>query len=252
MNRAIVPVGVVVALLSAAPAQAAIDSFFDVFVDITQGPPYPTPPVRVHVASGDVNGDGIADTMTHDVSMGLRTVSLNGLPPGEPVIGTLSVVEGDGGPDGSGGVAYRSAFFDVFTELDFDTSAGRFRPAFFDVFADFSDIGTGARLIGTPSALYAVDSFFDVFVELELPNGETQTHQIHGQCAPGVTLNVGMTGTSFHIDSFFDIFTELHFAPDYVPDGAPLRMTMTGTATPAPGALALLGLAGLSAVKRRR
>lgn len=138
-------------------------SFFDVFVDdwslVTNGPPEP------HAAPGTpgtVHGPRSGSTTA--------TIRLNGLPPGEPVLGTLSAM----------------SFFDVFVELQIDgTRVYDTEMLQMDILANVGGqtfmiresptrASTGRTTVrALADGTYRIDSFFDIFTELSVDGGAT-------------------------------------------------------------------------------
>jgi len=192
---------VLLTLALSGPA-AAIDSFFDVFTEVAiNAPPYPTAPIITIV--GEQFGPVFVPEQEHSTSV--ADIKLNQLPPGEPVIGTLSAHGG-----GTGGLPPGlDSFFDVFIDLDFpQPMTGSMRR--------ISDIrivhtpGTppGNRLLllpinpGAPPG--SIDSFFDVFVDDSFFD---ITYRVQD---PGGYHDIHESGMSpSHRMSFFDVFVEI-------------------------------------------
>lgn len=135
-----------------------------------------------------------------------------------------------------------------------------------------------------PTNQFQVDSFFDVFTELEFKpksgatndTGHWETEMVSLSLSSpvngGVVYNMrgtgGMTftrlsGDQFQVDSFFDVFTEISFdgGSSFTPTAGAIHVpmnteTITGTPIPAPAALpaglSLLGVGSLAARRRRR
>lgn len=230
---------------SGATAQQT-SSFFDVFADYAFGPPYPTPMVGVHV----MNGSPGALHHDADFRMGLGSMRLNGLPPGTPVNGAVSVQNGAPGP---GGYSIDS-FFDIFTDLSV-APPGPQVTGFFDVFTELSAVGSpGVVLRAVPVGQpYLIDSFFDIWVDVELPTqgGTMQRLRLQGEMAPGVHL-LPSSSVEFPPNSFFDIFFEVSFdMQTYNPANPAMRISLTGS-VPGPGAAGLLGFGLVVALRRRR
>lgn len=239
--------GVVVVAITAANMSAGAGGpppFFDITTDRVQGPAYPTGTLTSHV----FNGTPGALTHDADFGMGLRAVSLNGLPPGTPVLGALESMNGDPWPPGG----YINSFFDVFVDLQ-NAPQGQFVDSFFDIFTELSvpgqPSGTTYPVIKWDVPLNT-DSFFDIFVEVLLPSGSLPLH-LFGQMSPGVRLN-SRPQMNFAVDSFFDVFFDITFDRSIYNPGAPaMRMTLDGD-IPGPGAVGVLALGGLVAMRRRR
>lgn len=250
MNRIAIGVSsaALLALAGSVSAQQ-VGSFFDVFFppdNFASGPAYPTGLASVHV----LNGSPGALHLDANLGMGLGSMRLNGLPPGTPVTGTLRALPGD---QGAGGFPVNS-FFDVFCDIS-GSPPGPAPNSFFDVFADWSDIGSpGVIRHALPMAApYFVDSFFDIFVEVDLPSpgGMTQSLHLHGQMAPGAHINPG-SHVDFPANSFFDVFFDISYDASFNPNSPTMRMTLSGS-VPAPGgAAALLGLGMVAGLRRRR
>jgi hypothetical protein len=242
MNRHVVVGMVAVAIVMMAGSVQAepthIDSFFDVFTELTAGPPYPsTPPVQVMVGHEKEPG-----MIQPDAIMGLSLQGTTGDMPAR--------MEGRGGGGGGGG-AWIDSFFDVFTDLpsgDFPVES------FFDVQCAISppEPGTDSPVLTEPPKIYHVDSFFDVFCDVEVEDGRHSLH-LHGEVGPGQPLSFFDVYTGGTFDSFFDVFTEINCTGPVI-DGVPLvTMTMTGTFVPEPASVMLwmLGCIGALAISRQ-
>lgn len=144
------------------PAHYFRPAFFDIFVEDWSwsmiGPPHP-PPSPGFPSTGTSAGESHA------------VVTLNGLPPGEPVIDMMAM-----------------SFFDIFTEIDltgrhvFDTEmlqmdlVGTVNGQPFRLRESPTLPSLGRYSVQQlPGGLYHIDSFFDVFTELSLDNGATWT-----------------------------------------------------------------------------
>lgn len=177
-------------LAFAMPAQAYIapDSFFDVFLESSQGPPYPPPGVVA-----DVGTSALPFTPIEKISLKVNNVT--------PVMQTRMVASDSGGGPGSPGV---NSFFDVFAEGPMMMSS------FFDIWTEVStDSGMPLPIAGTPTVVWHADSFFDVFWEADVPGQERQFVQMsfrvpEGQSVKFVNPNVGPM-----VQSFFDVFLEV-------------------------------------------
>lgn len=150
---------------------------------------------------------------------------------------------GTGGDNGGGGPGPAG-------NMDIYIDAIPPQNSFFDIFFEL-DLPNGLPLHGghIASATFA-PSFFDVFVDIDVPGVGIQTHHVHG--TPGQAGAVFGPGThATYGDSFFDVFVELDVFGPYFPTSPAIVTTMTGT-SPTPGGMVLLALAGLGAARRRR
>lgn len=142
---------------------------------------------------------------------------------------------------------------------------------------------TRTRMTGTlRDTAFAVDSFFDIFVDLDmvvgpvvgspvevipieivalhltsvnpipLPSG-VQIRENPGLPSLGQTTIVPLGGGMYHIDSFFDVFTELSLdgGQTWIPGDRPAHMRLTSGPVPEPATLALGGAALAAALRRR-
>jgi hypothetical protein len=131
----------------------------------TGGVQYNGPP-RIFLNSG------AGETTTQTVEAALF-FSLNGLPPGQPPLRAPTTTV---------------SFFDVFVGLDAFSGGQRFAMELSDMELDFDQPGQGlfkvresptlastgeAIITDIGGGLYRIDSFFDVFTELSLDNGQT-------------------------------------------------------------------------------
>jgi hypothetical protein len=223
--------------MTATPA-VAVDSFFDVFTELPiTGPPYPT-------ASGIVlMGTDLGGTFqpTQAIETGTVDLKLNGLPPGEPVIGTLTLAGG-----GSGGQPPSiDSFFDVFIDVELPApSSGRRISDIRIVHPPGTPPGTWRLVPINPGPPGSIDSFFDVFVDASFfdityrvadDTGE-HTHHMHGTSPSGrmsffdvfVELRNPAPYPDGTVDSFFDVFVDFQMTgpPTTQPD---IRHHMTGT-----------------------
>jgi len=234
------------ALLAPAPAVAAVDSFFDIFTELpVQAPPYPSAPIIT--ISGVNFGGGMIPTQQIETEM--IALSLNGLPPGVPVLG-----HGGGGGAG-GGAPSIDSFFDVFVDIDLPPTPtnGRSIRDVRIVHPPGTPPGTW-RLVpidpGAPPG--SVDSFFDITYDLSFfdityrvadATGE-HTYHTHGTSPSGrmsffdvfVELRNPTPYPDGTVDSFFDIFVDFEISGPRN-SGADCRSHTTGTyeggATPA-------------------
>jgi len=241
---------------SAAQAQP-IESFFDVFTELSIGPSYPTSPAGVHVATGDLDGDGRADRVSHTMGMGIRNHHLSGVPDVRPsrlhaTTGAPVLPPPPSLPPGNWAV---DSFFDIFYEIELAPGGG-FRDSFFDIFVECrtpappGGVGSAMEVLGATSSF--VDSFFDITYRIDVPGTGPVTHTLHGQMAPGAHLN--NFSTQFRIDSFFDVFTEISLDPSYDPTAhpSPMRITQRSSYVPTPASAMLLAMGGLATLGRRR
>ena len=233
-------IAAVVALAMAcgtAPAPPFTDSFFDVFVGESVGPPYPSqPPIQVRVQNEMTPGGATVETEI--VSMSLAGTTPMDIP--------LRMQGSDAG--GSAGHNGLESFFDIFTEGEFPAES------FFDVFVEIDLPGlTASPSLRTAPTVLPAESFFDVFVEVDLPGMAVQRHTIRCYPGPGIVLgDVSVRDVNLR-DSFFDVFCELRTTDDYTLDVEPvLSMTMTGRYVPEPGTLLLLAVGGGVVLIRRR
>lgn len=154
--------------------------FFDIFVDLDmQGPPI----------YGPVSG---ATEIRESPTLSHMSVRLNGLPPGEPVIGTLTVPILTHNIGSSG----QDTWFDTeMLGLNLTPPGGimiRESPT-------LQSLGH-TRITDMGGGLYRIDSFFDVFVELSLDGGATWTPQSNGPMhlslvpTPGAATLLGLGG----------------------------------------------------------
>jgi hypothetical protein len=117
------------------------------------------------------SNSGAGETTAQTVEAALF-FSLNGLPPGQPRRAPTTTV----------------SFFDVFVGLDAFSGGQRFAMELSDMELDFDQPGQGlfkvresptlastgeAIITDIGGGLYRIDSFFDVFTELSLDNGQT-------------------------------------------------------------------------------
>ena len=207
-----------------------VDSFFDVFIDTTSGPPYPSdPPIVVHVQNDAATGT----FDTEIVSLSLSSVN----PPQMPV----QVIASDsGGGQGTGG---KDSFFDVFVEVSPNNFPAE---SFFDVFVDVDPPSTSLAprdLIAAPRVVFT-DSFFEVFFDITVTDvdrrADRQTHHLQGVIGDGLRFkNVGLGGpgpAAPGADSFFDVFVEIDLPGLTPPDlsNPVFSMTLNGRLVPEP------------------
>jgi hypothetical protein len=230
-------------------------SFFDVFLELS------CPSVHYPQQSVPYMQLNARRTTSTDAEEMVRYSFGNGTTGGTAL---RAVSQGDGNPITPN---MPDSFFDVFLE----TFSGGATPgnvpnqsfmidSFFDVFCS---TGQGGQVGDVVVNYLAPDSFFDIFLEMNVPTaGGEQTIHIHGTLNPdqpvafaGGTVTTGTYG----IDSFFDIFTEICSTVGNESTGyfggynvnAPL-MTMQIEIIPEPATMILLTLGGLSVVRRKR
>jgi hypothetical protein len=230
-TAAILALALLASTLGAAQATAG-SSFFDVFPEQSFGaPPYPSADV-ITIIGADFGDSGPRGT--HECRSSVSALSLNGLPPGTPVI-----ISGHGGGGGGGGGAFTiDSFFDVFLDLDLGPPVtGQWNRRVSDVHI--------VHPPGTPPGAYrlvpinpaaqpgSVASFFDIFVESSFfdityrvadDDGE---HTLHTHCvSPSgrmsffdvfVELGNPVPDASGHYDSFFDVFVDMEMQGPRVP-----------------------------------
>ncbi|KPJ69606.1 MAG: hypothetical protein AMS14_11460 [Planctomycetes bacterium DG_20] len=187
--------GVAALVLAAGAAQAwaFVDSFFDVFtelsVDVGQ-------PINVGVFNGP---DSASAMHLEDIQFGIKSVTPVGsvVPPDV----RITMKGGDGGGAGGGSV---ESFFDVFTELSVDGGSQFMVESFFDVFTELST-GSPGRVRSFHVEEFPAESFFDVFVEVDIPGlFGYQGHHLHFAPAPGQPVALDLPSGDFAVDSFFD------------------------------------------------
>ena len=199
------------------PIQAylAPDSFFDVFLENSQGPPYP-PPMAVQTRLGK---PGLPFAPIGTISSKVFSVT--------PVVQTRMVGSDSGGGVGDAGL---TSFFDVFVDVPVMASS------FFDIFTELStDTGLPIPLGAVPTVVWHTDSFFDVFWDAEIPGQGRQFIQMSFRVPDGQPVKFEPNPTPSYMapDSFFDVFlTVSGKAPGSVqlnPALPVFRVVMTGT-----------------------
>jgi hypothetical protein len=192
-------------VMTATPA-AAVDSFFDVFTEIAVNfPPSPSAPVITLVGANFAGG--FQPTQQSETSM--RVLSLNGLPPGTPVLCRMLA---SGGGSGGQPPAIHS-FFDVFCDFDVPApSTGRSIRDIRIVHPPGTPPGL-SRLVPLHSGPPTASSFFDVFIDASFFDITYRVRDDVGEH----TYHVHGTSPSGRM-SFFDVFVELQ-APQPYPDG---------------------------------
>ncbi len=209
------------AVLSFAVPAMAVDSFFDIFTDITLAGTTPLPALDQgigHIVGGAFQHDLVHHTQlrhfgaTPDGGQMLCQVSIsNGLPPGpQPAI---------------------DSFFDVFVgDLNMPTQS------FFDVFCDI-EVPSGGHTHLVPLHPPIPNSFFDVFVgesffdityRVEVgPGGGCHELHMHATLGSGMILGGVQVSPSPVGDSFFDVFFDVFKNPG-PPSDPIVHVTTTG------------------------
>ncbi|HYM80881.1 MAG TPA: hypothetical protein VEY91_05665 [Candidatus Limnocylindria bacterium] len=226
--------------LAATPAAAAVDSFFDIFTEApVYAPSYPSAPI-ITIVGTNFGGSFQA---SQQVEIELVALSLNGLPPGTPVIGERAV---GGGGGGGGQPPSIDSFFDVFVEIDLPTPAtGRRISDVHIVHPPATPPGTWRLVPIKPSAPPgSVDSFFDIFVDVSFfdityrvaDDGGEHTYHVHGTSPSGrmsffdvfCELRNPAPHPDGSVDSFFDVFVDFQMVGPQsgIPD---MRTHTTGT-----------------------
>lgn len=215
-------------LVVAGPVRAdyVIDSFFDVWTELTVGPPYPTaPPIGIRA----YEDPGMSHELAH------ITLAMNVTPP-EPM--TTGAVDSGGG--GGGG-----KIVTITQTAPQGLAAGALSP---NMHFSFTNPG-GSPITVNPGPVYFCDSFFDVWTELSLSDGSTMINRMHGELnVPGHFTDVDTSGHT--IDSFFDVFFEIEIPTPVPPNQPVVTVTMTGS-TPEPASAALLLLGTIALLRRR-
>lgn len=189
-----------VLLALAVPVQAyQVDSFFDIFLESSQGPPYPPPNGVV----ANVGASALPFEPVEQISLRVKSAL--------PLVPTRMVGSDSGGGVGDPGV---NSFFDVFLEMPMGMSS------FFDIFTEISTAGgLPLPLPSAPTVVWRTDSFFDVFWEADVPGQERQFVQMSFRIpeGQGVKFNTNSPPPSYHApDSFFDVFLEVLAPPGSV------------------------------------
>jgi hypothetical protein len=198
----------------------------------------------IDLPAGDLDGDGVA-------------LSLNGLPPGIPVIGTLirgnhNTSETPGGPL-SGNLQTWDSFFDITIDglgyhrtltlpVQMQSASAPRTPGNPVQSFDTEMLGMSGQITGDPD--------FDL---LRITGGSS-----FGMPSPGHTTLTSLAGGNWAVDSFFDITYRIDFvgAPPGPFGGLSGSTTDPNhfTGVPEPGTWVLLGLGavGLLPIMRRR
>jgi hypothetical protein len=213
-----IPFGTVCALALFSPvlpvqAYIAPSSFFDVFLDSSQGPPYPPAnPVRTSFGTPSLPFTTIGKIATQ-----VKSVT--------PVVQTRMIGSDSGGSVGNPGLC---SFFDVF--LDAPTMPS----SFFDIFTELtSSVGGALPLADAPTVIWHTDSFFDVFLEADIPGKGRQFLQMSFRVPDGqpVKFTPGPTVSYAAPSSFFDVFLQAFSTAggQIVPTLPVFRVVMTGS-----------------------
>ena len=241
MRTLIVLTLILLAVVAIVPAANATDAQAAVFQWMegdtwTSGPPFPS-----------------ANVMQYAIGL-----QLPDLPP-EPLLQT-SIQLANVVPDtptkllasGFGGGWQPGSFFDVFYEGDMELFPAQ---TFIDMFYDFSLVsGEDATFRSRPYMFWS-DSFFDVFVELEIPGREEFLGLLlHATPAQGgrFTSAALRLGDDWHIDSFFDVTYVIEFDdPGSIDPSGPLTEAYHhAIISPEPGSMALIGVGLLALMKK--
>ena len=230
------------------PGEAlAVDSFFDVFseLSVSSGPPYPATD-SINMAIGHEEATDQPPVTDAVLRANLKNVV--------PVTTVVEVhAHATGGKVGLG-TWNSNARFD-----DFSYSSESYPvDSFFDVFFDIDLPAGGSPILNAvPNTNFVVDSFFDITYRIDFADGGYHNLQLHGEVQPGVPglrfTNVEVQNT-FLVDSFFDVFFDITVTdPQAINFDEPIvQLTMSGSYVPEPATLGLLLLAGLAVLTRKR
>lgn len=199
-------------LAAVTPASGyAVSSFFDIFTELSAGPPYP-PATNVQA-----NISTSTQPLVPIASAALKVKNVN------PVLSTRMVGSDSGG--GGGGNPGVNSFFDVFLE-------GSFMPSsFFDIFLEmFGSVGQPLPIDGQPTIVWHTSSFFDVFFDLNVPGQGQQQVKLEVRVPEGQPVQfINPVITNTVVQSFFDVFLEVSPIGPVNPTLPLFRMVMSGS-----------------------
>jgi len=235
-------VGVAVVSFGAGSAGAqAIDVYFDVdeSLNYSEGPPYPSAP-EIITKVFDKASPMLAGLPLEQVSFNYSMTP--------PELETYMLASDSGGGGGSGGTTMA---MDCFVKIDSpDPPPG---PMAFDMFLKIDSPG-GAPLNVVMTDEYHVDSFFDVFFDVYLPDGGIMSHHVHGYVPATQPLSLTGCGLDTTTPSeAFDCYLTIEGVPEGTIDkSTPLLMTtVVGEYVPEPASIGLLSMGGLALLRRR-
>jgi len=231
----LISVVTIAAIALLATSAGAIDSFFDVFTELSvfTGPPYPACCHQVAVAhevGGAVEVDG-------QLSLGLKEAT--DVATGDAIPTDLTA--GEIGPPGSDFVV--DSFFDITYRSDLGGPTFAV-DSFFDITVDLTNSdGTPATLVplhpeipeGDPARYFdtfVVDSFFDITYRIDFGGGNQHELTFHGAVQPGLVIldaspslpSPGARPT----DSFFDIIIFVHEDEELAIEIEIVELSLTG------------------------